>query len=129
MYNKGYQGHKGGKRYNGGVSNINHGYQGPQGKSYSNQENYNPSGGYGQRQDNFQSNPKEGYGGQKQYRKDDGYYRYDDDRYQQRRDEQPYRKEEQRAPLNQASYRPETQKTYDRPNFGGEGMKIHAQPF
>ena len=27
MYGKGYQGHKGGKRYNGGVSNGSYGYQ------------------------------------------------------------------------------------------------------
>lgn len=135
MYGKAYQGHKGGKRYNGGVSNSNQGYQGPQGKGYSNQENYNPAGGYGQRQDNFQSRPKDGYGGQKQYRKDDGYQRKDDgyqrkdDGYYRkddgyaRRDDQTYRKDDQRAP-----FRPET-KNYDRPDHGNEGMKIQAQPF
>lgn len=64
MNSKGYQNHKSGKRYNGGVPNSNwgngerNGYHGYDEK---------PSYGYGQRQEGQQSRPKENYGGHSGY--------------------------------------------------------------
>ena len=117
MNKQAYQGHKGGKRYNGGASNSNYGYQGGHPKSsYGNQENYNPSDHGYQRQEGNQSRPKEynkeynrDYNKNKEY----GYYRKDDE------------------PRSQGGYRPDTQQRQDRPTYNSynQGMKIQAQPF
>jgi hypothetical protein len=61
MNGKGYQGHKGGKRYNGGVPNSKWGFDERKGyQGYDEQ----PSYGYGQRQEGNQSKPKENYSSQ-----------------------------------------------------------------